>query len=272
MSNKHILVVDDERIIARGIQTDLKDLGYETVDIAVSGKEAVEKVSESHPDLVLMDISLKGEMDGIEATRQIHERCDVPVVYLSAYADKAMLDRAKTTEPYGYLLKPYEEKELVTTIETALYKHRMEQKVKQAERWLTATLRSIDDAVLATDAEHKIRFMNPVAEALTGWDQETAVGMDIARVCRLVDKESRAPMDYFAGKSAVDCRPSLLLSRDGREIPVEGRASPIHDDHETFSGIVVVFRDIRPRRELRAEQKQSEERITLQETRECPLL
>src|SRR5262245_21153390 len=128
MSLAQILVVEDERIVARGIQSELEQMGYEVSDLAASGEEAIEKASRLHPDLVLMDIVLRGDMDGIEAARRIRERLDIPVVFLSAYEDQNTLGRAKTTEAFGYLLKPYEEKELHTTIETALYKHRAEQR------------------------------------------------------------------------------------------------------------------------------------------------
>ena len=126
MTATEIMVVEDERIVARNLQNELEGLGYKVPAIASSGKEALEKIEDTLPDLVLMDIVLKGDMDGVEVSDQIRDRFDIPVVYLTAYADDATLRRAKITEPYGYLVKPYEEKELRTTIELALFRHRLQ--------------------------------------------------------------------------------------------------------------------------------------------------
>ena len=128
MSNSQILVVEDEGIIAKDIKNTLGLLGYFVVAVASSGEEAIEKAIETHPDLVLMDIVLEGDMDGVEAAEQIRDRFDIPVVYLTAYSDDKTLQRAKITEPYGYILKPFQERELYTTIEMALYKHKIERK------------------------------------------------------------------------------------------------------------------------------------------------
>src|SRR5215471_20191411 len=117
MSQAQTLVVEDERIVARALQCELEHFGYQVSGIASSAKEAVEKAVDSRPDLVLMDIHLKGDEDGIEAARKIQSRCRIPVVYLSAFSDSATVARAADTQAFGYLLKPYEERELQTTIE-----------------------------------------------------------------------------------------------------------------------------------------------------------
>lgn len=126
MTSPKILVVEDENIVAEDLQDCLKNLGYTVSAIASSGEEALQKATEMHPDLVLMDIRLKGEIDGVEAAHQIQARFSIPVVYLTAHADKDTLQRAKVTEPFGYILKPFEERELYTIIEVALYKHKVE--------------------------------------------------------------------------------------------------------------------------------------------------
>ena len=127
-----ILVVEDEVLIARDLQSSLGKLGYEVPEIAISGEEALQKAAEIQPDLVLMDIHLKGDMDGVDAAAHIQNRSQTPLIYLTAYADEPTLQRAKLTQPYGYLLKPFQERELKTTIEIALYKHQMEQQLQQA--------------------------------------------------------------------------------------------------------------------------------------------
>ena len=123
MAKEKILVVEDERIVAKDIVKSLQRLGYKVVASVASGEEAVQKVAESNPDLVLMDIMLKGKMDGIETTEEIHKNFDIPVIYLTAYADEKTLERAKITEPFGYIIKPFDERDLHTTIEIALRRH-----------------------------------------------------------------------------------------------------------------------------------------------------
>ncbi|MBC8274290.1 MAG: PAS domain S-box protein [Chloroflexi bacterium] len=122
---------------------------------------------------------LKGDIGGVEAAEQIRNRFDIPVVYVTALSDEETLERTKITEPYGYILKPLEDREVHTTIDMALYKHRMEVKLKESEQWLSTTLGSIDDAVITIDKKGHVTFMNPIAESLTGWRQEDAIGKSL---------------------------------------------------------------------------------------------
>ena len=146
-----ILIVEDEPIQALDLTEFLKIEGYRIVGNAESGDEAVEMAGRNRPDLVLMDVKLAGEMDGIEAAAHIRSRYNIPIVYLTAHADAAMLNRAKITEPYAYLIKPWSDKELLSSIETALYRSTMERKLKESEERLHSTLASIDDLVLVLD-------------------------------------------------------------------------------------------------------------------------
>jgi CheY-like chemotaxis protein len=143
MAETNILVVEDERIVARDLQRRLHRLGYTVCAIAASGPEALEHAAQTQPDLILMDIVLPGSMDGIEAAAQIRARADIPIIYLTAHADEATLQRAKTTEPFGYLLKPFDTRVVQTTIEMALYKHHMEQERAHLLRQLQAALTNI---------------------------------------------------------------------------------------------------------------------------------
>ncbi len=132
MDNAKIIVVEDERIVAKDITKRLKNLGYVVLASVSSGEEAIKKLAETPPDLVLMDIQLKGEIDGIEAAEQIRTDFDIPVIYLTAYADENTLQRAKTTEPFGYILKPFDEKDLHTAIEIALRRRLAEAAIRVA--------------------------------------------------------------------------------------------------------------------------------------------
>jgi len=254
MTDARILIVEDEGIEALDIQQRLSCLGYTVTDIAVTGEEAVRKAVATCPDLVLMDIMLHGEIDGVTAAEQIHARFDIPVIYLTAYADDDTLQRAKITEPYGYIVKPFHERELRITIDIALYKHRMERKLRESQQWLATTLRSIGDAVIATDKNGGITFLNPVAVALTGWESEEALGQPVQQVFRIINEITRAAAEDIVGRVLREgtvanlANHTALITRDGREIPIEDSAAPITDNAGQVIGVVLVFHDVTERR------------------------
>lgn len=149
MAKTSVLVVEDESIVAKDIQNSLKKLGYSVPSVENSGEDAIDAAGEHRPDLILMDIMLKGEISGIEAAEQIKNRYQIPVIFLTAYADESTLSKAKVTEPYGYIIKPFKEIDLHTSIEMALYKHSKEQEVRK-ERDLYSSIvldKSADDCI-----------------------------------------------------------------------------------------------------------------------------
>jgi CheY-like chemotaxis protein len=149
IANKHILVVEDEAVTAMDMQRRLKNLGYNVPVVVSSGEEAIKKVTENHPDLILMDINLNNEMDGIDASSKIHSFSDIPVIYMTAYSDDKTLERAKITEPFGYLIKPFKDREVNITIEIALYRHEMEKKLKESYEKLRESKKWLDGWVTA---------------------------------------------------------------------------------------------------------------------------
>ena len=154
MTKAGILIVEDENIIALDIKRSLLNLGYDVVGTAASGEDAIIKAEQSRPDLVLIDIMLKGEMDGIEAAEEMRMRFDIPLVFLTAYANDTVLERAKVIQPFGYILKPFRENELHTNIEIALYRHEMEKQLREreAEIWRASKLEAI--GILAGGIAH----------------------------------------------------------------------------------------------------------------------
>jgi signal transduction histidine kinase len=171
-----ILIVEDERIIAKDLQQTLAAQGYDAGAIASSAEDAIAAAARRCPDLVIMDIRIKGKRDGIEAAQILQRDFGVPVVYLTAHADHATLERAKLTEPYGYLVKPVKPAELRSSIEVALYRHEMDKRSRERERTSSSLLRSIGDAVIALDLAGHVTYMNPVAERLTGTALDAALG------------------------------------------------------------------------------------------------
>src|SRR6266496_2500570 len=197
-----ILIVEDEAISAMDIQQRLAGLGYPLPDVAYNGEEGVKKVQETQPDLVLMDIMMPGKIDGVAAAEQIRSRYDIPIIFLTAYTDEKTLHRAKTTAPYGYIVKPFQERELHIGIDFALYKHKMDRELKERQKWFATTLSSIGDAVIAaTDEDGRITFMNPVAEQLTGWKMDAALNKEMTELFNIVDMDSRKPIDLPIRKS-----------------------------------------------------------------------
>lgn len=252
-----ILVVEDESVVAEHIRRSLQNMGYSVPSVASSGSEAIKEVEDKSPDLVLMDIVLKGEMDGIETAMQIRSRFNIPVVYLTAYSDEKILERAKNTEPFGYVIKPFNERDLHINIEIALYKHMMETKLKESEKrlleknqWLVAVIESIGDAVIATDPEGTIRLMNPIAEALTGWKQNEALGEPLANIFNIVsekiDEKIEDPItkaireDMFYGLADH----AVLITKEGMKRSVDIIGSTIKIDRNNIIGFVFIFNDI----------------------------
>jgi PAS domain S-box-containing protein len=250
-----ILVVEDEAIVARDIQTTLRDLGYEVLDTAGSCEEAIHRASIRCPDLVLMDIRIQGRRDGIETAEMLRRRFRIPVVFLTAYADDTTIERAKRAQPYGYLVKPIKSNELRSVVEVSLYKHEIDTRLRERERWFSTTLRSIGDAVVSTDVEGRVTFMNTVAEILTGWHTEEAVGRPLEDVLRLAREDSHQEVEspirraLREGKVARAGERIALLARDGAERPIDEIAAPIIDEGDLL-GAVMVFRDVSEQRRL----------------------
>jgi diguanylate cyclase (GGDEF)-like protein/PAS domain S-box-containing protein len=267
MIENRIMIVEDEAIIAADIQRQLEEFNYEVVATAFSGGQAISLARELRPNLILMDIVLKGSIDGITAAQTIIESLKVPVIFLTAYSDPATLNRAKTVGAYGFLIKPFRSEELLASIEVALYKHQLEKKLNESEQWFAKTLFCISDAVIATDAEARIRFMNPVAEKVTGWQMEQAKGTDINKLIKLLAEADRAIAVNPVTKALKDLcvtgleSDTLLITQSGDELPIDDGAAPIIDDNGTLLGAVFVFRDITERRRIENLLRESEERF-----------
>ncbi|MCZ7355730.1 MAG: response regulator [Candidatus Methanoperedens sp.] len=260
---KQILVVEDEIIVAEDIRKRLENMGYTVPVVVSSGIEAIMKAGENNPDLVLMDIMLRGEMDGIEAAEKIRCDFDIPVIYLTAYADEKTLERARITEPYGYIIKPFNQRELQVNLEIAIYKHIMEGRLKESEQWLAAALKSIGDGVIATDPGGMVKFMNPIAEALTGWKQEDAMGKPLTTVFNIVSEEKGKKVEDPVAKviregifyGLVDN--TFLKSKGGTEIPIDIIGTPIKNRKDNMVGIIVTFCDIIERKRVEEELKRA---------------
>jgi PAS domain S-box-containing protein len=246
-----ILVVEDENIVAWDIKETLEKLGHTVVDLVDSGAEAIGAAVTASPDLVLMDIRLAGAMDGITAGDEIYHQFKIPVVYLTAHADEFTLERAIKTNPFGYIIKPFQAQSLQSTIRIALQRHQLEVSAYMTQVCLENTLNinSMGNGVISTDRQGLVTFMNPMAENITGWQASDAIGIEIDRVFRLIwetdgirieNPSSRAMRLNEPIKSPDRC---WLLHKAGKEIPIADVATPIVKPDGEIVGSIVVFQD-----------------------------
>ncbi|MBW4659044.1 MAG: response regulator [Drouetiella hepatica Uher 2000/2452] len=250
----HVLVVEDERIVARDITACLEGLGYFVAGTATSGEEAIAKARDLRPDIVLMDIRLEGEMDGVEAAQQIWNELQIPVIYATGYSDRATVDRATDSELFGYILKPIKERDLYIAIKNALQRQQQQTTLMEQQRWVSLILKAIGDGVIVTDAHGQVRYLNLVAESLTGWKLEEAVNQPLLQVFQLVNEQTpHIPLEnpvsevLRTGRTVYLVNPVLLITKDGRQIPIADSAAPLKDDSGNITGVVVVFRDVTER-------------------------
>jgi CheY-like chemotaxis protein len=257
MRNTKIMIVEDEKIVALDIKDSLEHFGYSVPCMASKGEDAIKMAETYHPDLILMDIVLKGKMDGVETAKIIHDNLDIPIIYLTAYSDEKTLQRAKMTAPFGHILKPFEERELRTNIEIALHKSELEKnKLFENERWITSLLNNIGDAIITTDSHGKIKLINPMAQALTGYREEEAMGRNIEDVFKVVCGDTGECVGSPTAKVLREgsfyglADQTILVSKNNINVPIDVLGSPIQNKNDEVIGAVIVFYDIKDRMEI----------------------
>ena len=231
--NSHkIAIIEDEGLIAADLKRRLHSVGYHVTGIADTGKTAMQLIQDTEPDIVLMDIHIKGEMDGIEVANQVREQLDVPVVYLTAYEDRETLDRAAQTQAFGYIKKPIASASLQGSIEMAISKHRHERGLREARDWAAASFAAMPYAVLVTDGKGKVGYLNSMAEELTGWSSAEALGRNARELLRLVYRFSGRPVEDFVTVAMLQGEtipfPSnvCLVGSEGRTYIIDGSVAP----------------------------------------------
>ncbi|MEJ2627251.1 MAG: ATP-binding protein [bacterium] len=250
-----ILVVEDERIVGEDIKNSLKTLGYIVTKIVTTGEMALTEVEKNPPDIILMDIVLNSKMSGIDVAEKIKKQYDIPVIYLTAYADMQTLEKAKFTEPYGYILKPFNLLELQGTLEMALYKYKMEKKLRERNVWISSVVGSIADGVMATDNQGKVTFVNPIAKRLIGAARKQIMGVSIEKVLNLVDEKAGKSVEGYMARllkgEGIESlsQSAIMISQNRTRIPVDYSIAPIRNDKGIIEGVVTVFRDITERKE-----------------------
>ncbi len=246
MKKQSIFIVEDEIITAKSIAKNVRQFGYQVSGIATSGSVALTEIFATKPDLVLMDIRLdKNDIDGITTAKKLQCEMNVPIIYLTAHCDRKMLDRAKITTPFGYILKPYNKKDLQIGIEFALHKHQQEIQLVKREELLSTILNAAQDGVVATDKTSSITYMNPAAENLTGWELDQAYKRRGSEILQIIDRRTQKSLDPIKqvleqGEVVYLNEYAVLLKRNGEQTYIRNSASPINKG-DLIKGVVLIF-------------------------------
>lgn len=256
MARQRILVVEDETVIAKNLEKLLKGMGYGVIGISSTGEDAVKIALDKHPDLILMDIRLEGKMDGVEAAVQIRKHVDIPVIYVTAFADKTTLQRAKETQPYGYLHKPFKKGDLQSAIEMALYKHEVEKQLRSSEERFRQITENIREVFWLTDwSENRILYISPAYEEIWGRPCEDLIrkpgswsdNIDPADRDRVVEAFRKAPEGEYDEVYRI-------VRGDGSTRWIHDRAFPIHDAEGKVWRVAGISEDV-------TDLKQAEEEV-----------
>ncbi|HOO70996.1 MAG TPA: HD domain-containing phosphohydrolase [Spirochaetota bacterium] len=222
-------------------------MGYTLTAAVSSGEDAIDRINGSPPDIILMDITLDGEMDGIDSAKYINETYDIPVIYITSSSEVETVERVKDTNAFGYILKPIDRRELKATIEMALLRHDMERTLKDNENKFSTILNSIGDAVIVADSAGNITYMNPVAEFMTGSSYSSNLGKKLKAVIHIENET----LENIKGGRSFSLRQekghNYLVSSSGKKIPVDYSISPQKDKAGNLIGTVMVLRDINER-------------------------
>ncbi len=249
MTKTNVLIVEDEIIVAKNIEAMLKVLDYDVAGICISSEQAIKVVAEKKPDLILMDIVLGDDIDGIQAAAKILEEVTVPIIFVTSYSNDDTLKRAKETAPYGYIIKPIQEKELLAGIEIALERYNLEQKIRENEQLLQTTLRSISDGIITTDKKGHILYINNIGEKIIGRSYQDIKGKSLNSVFKLIYDDTNKELCKFIEnpsrvKKLTKIPPSTIIPKIDSTKIIDGSISPILETTGKTRGSVLVFRDI----------------------------
>ena len=249
MQEKSILIVEDEGVVALSIKAALTKMGYTVVGIAVSGNEAIALAMEKKPDVILMDIHIKGDIDGIQTTEKINAVMDVPVIFLTAYADDETVSRAIRTGSHSYLVKPYNPRELYSNIEFAIYKHRLKFRTGSDRERLELFLTKAPEAGLIIDMRNSIVFANSASETLLGWTREEMQGKNFFTLTNPAISTAAGPVDTLI-KSIMNLDaiyylpPSATVStKSGRNRTVTIKTGIIREDSGENRNILILLQE-----------------------------
>jgi PAS domain S-box-containing protein len=255
MPGERIFIVEDEALVALELQQTLEKFGYEIAGVTGNGKAAIKKIVELRPDLVLMDIRLEGNMDGVEAAKQIKLLTDIPIIYLTAHSDHISLERAMPTEPSGYILKPFDDRSLKTTIEITLYKAKKSKGTDTSDKWFSSILNTIGDSIIVYDSAFNVTFINSACERKLKITNDQIAGKKIDSVLTIVNNKTKQQIVLPAVEEIIDretvaYEDQLLRFAGVKEIAVDISISPIKIEGENTIGTILVIKDITEKKKI----------------------
>ena len=257
MAKATILVVEDEFITGADLQNNLQNMGYDVPEVVDTGEGAIKKAGELHPDIVLMDITLIGEMTGIEAAAQIRERYGIPVIFLTAHSDDTTITRALESEPFGYIIKPFEERNLKSAIKMALFKHSMDQKLKERDRTIDTLMNATADATALLDLEGRVLAANAAFAQRMGKTPGSVTNTIIYEYIRTSGISQRLAEELAHCRSGTPVR--LEEELGGKTF--DTTLYPAMDDHGVMTSIALFSHDITALKKVEAELKAVNEQL-----------
>ena len=262
MNKPTILIVDDEAIIAKNLQRTLNKLGYHVPEIAFSGKEAIAKVGELNPDLILMDIHMPGELDGIETANFIRPHFDIPIIFVTAHANKEIISRAKISEPFGYILKPVPVRELQSNIEMALYKHGIEKEIKTNRAYWQALTENSSDIVLLIERSGSIKYTSPSVQRIIGFSADELLTTNIIARIDADDMNELTEVYNAIMQFPHDVHKIMFRfqHKNGKWLSLEGLVRN-KLDAPNIDGFIVNIRDVTERIQMESALLQSNEQL-----------
>lgn len=262
-----LMILEDEGLVAEDMRGILERMGHEVVHVSARGDETLERAAVLRPDLVVCDIHVRGSISGIATAVRLRNELDIPSIFATAYADSGVLQEAVAAAPYGYCVKPISERELRATVTVALHRRAAEERTRSMERWLSMTLGSIGDAVVALDVDGNVSFVNATAERLTGWVRTEAWGRPVDEILQV--EKNAAPLDLRAIIEEVSASGVIfhltgdveLRTRSGTRLAIDDSIAPIRRDDGTIEGAVIIFRDRTLVKEFENERRAHEKRL-----------
>lgn len=264
MSVNRILVLEDDACIATDIQQRLERLGYSACEVVHSRETLLVRVETFCPDLVIMSMSEQTDMARHESTRRLFEQLQIPILYSTMHADPMALQSLTHKEPFCYVRTPLDDQDLHRTITMALYRHQTEIKLRKMERWLAATLNSVGDAVLATDIDGCVTYLNHSAEVLTGWTLIEATNRHVSEIFKMLRGDGHTPVENPVSKVLQEgvilelAEGTLLQRKDGATLAIDDSAAPIRDEEEQIIGVVIIFRDVSAHRRFEQQLREAQ--------------
>jgi PAS domain S-box-containing protein len=262
MSKATTFIIESDRDLALQLRDLLKKLGYQVLGIAGSEQEARDKLQRFSPQIILMNIHLASNPQGVTFVKWVAEELDIPMIYLSKDVGNTTLVRTQTAGPFGYLFWPFENQNTYATIELARYHHQMEKNILEKQNWLNAILRSVDEGIIAVNQEGVIEFMNPVAEMLIGWSHDEVIGKSLYEIFTIFDEKTGESVDLSHVLSAKHKTGPLvgfeieLSNRYGDKVPIEASAAAFLDHNHNVRGAVLAFRNVSEIRKAMQEARQ----------------